>query len=103
MPVNLGSSYAVVTSPPVSTYVTPPEVSGYLFRAGWSQSSQPYWAHFHSGIANASEQYTWTEALAIQTFADRLSYQNLKTMTDQQLGELIDAVHMERTTRELAR
>ena len=62
-----------------------------------------YWAHFHSGIANASEQYTWTEALAIQTFADRLSYQNLKTMTDQQLGELIDAVHMERTTRELAR
>lgn len=103
MPVNLGSSYTVVASPPVSTYVTPPEVSGYLFRAGWSQSSQPYWAHFHSGIANASEQYTWTEALAIQTFADRLSYQNLKTMTDQQLGELNDAVHMERVTRELAR
>lgn len=103
MPVTLGNSYAVAASPPVSTYATPPEVSGYLFRAGWSQPSLPYWAHFHSGIANASEQYTWTEALAIQTFADRLSYQNLKTMTDQQLGELIDAVHMERTTRELAR
>jgi len=46
MPVNLGSSYTVVASPPVSTYVTPPEVSGYLFRAGWSQPSLPYWAHF---------------------------------------------------------
>ena len=103
MPVTLGNSYAVVAAPPVSTYTTPPEVSGYLFRAGWSQPSLPYWAHFHSGIASASEQYTWTEALAIQTFADRLSYQNLKTMTDQQLGELIDAGHMERTTRELAR
>ena len=88
---------------PVSTYVTPTRKCRVLVPRRLVAVVAPYWTHFHSGIANASEQYTWTEALAIQTFADRLSYQNLKTMTDQQLGELIDAVYMERVTRELAR